>query len=118
MALASEGHPLGSLQGRSLGSHRLVVWLGTKNRFGARYFQVFLQDASGGVSRKPVILGLFSQGRYPSYNWIEVISFRQQLSFESVEPALDITASGLTRQLFQMISAIFFQFVDKAEHRC
>jgi hypothetical protein len=103
-ALASEGHSLGSLQGKSLGSHRLVVWLGTKNRFGARYFQVFLQDTSGGVSRRPVILGLFSQGRYPSYNWIEVISFRPQLSFESVGPALDITASGLTRQLFQYLA--------------
>jgi hypothetical protein len=66
--LANAGHPLGSLQGKSLGFHRLVVWLGTKNRFGARYFRVFLHNTSGKVSRKPVILGLLSQGSYPSYN--------------------------------------------------
>lgn len=103
-ALANEGHPLGSLQGESLGSHRLAVWLGKKNRFGARYFRVFLQGTSGGVSRKPVILGLFSQGKYPSYNWIEVISFTPRLSFGSVKPALDIAAGGLTRQLFQYLA--------------
>lgn len=102
--LANEGHPLGSLQGKSLGSPSLAVWLGTKNRFGARYFRVFLQDTSGEVSRKPVVLGLFSQGRYPSYNWIEIISFTPRLSFDSVEPALDIAAGGLTRQLFQYLA--------------
>ncbi len=98
--LANAGHPLGSLQGKSLGFHRLVVWLGTKNRFGARYFRVFLQDTSGEVSRESVILGLFNRGRYPSYNWIEVVSF------DPFEPALDIAASGLNRQLFQYLSSL------------
>jgi hypothetical protein len=104
--LANAGHPLGSLQGKSLGSHKLVVWLGTKNRFGARYFQVFLQNPSGEVSRKPVILGLFSQGRYPSHNWIEVINFRPWPSFAPVEPALDTAAGGLAQQLFQYLASL------------
>ncbi len=38
----SQEHILGSLQGKSLGSHRLVPLIGPKNRFGATYFQVFL----------------------------------------------------------------------------
>lgn len=36
------GHPLSKLPGKPLGPYRLLVQLGTKNRFGARYFQVFL----------------------------------------------------------------------------
>jgi len=95
---------LGSLQGKSLDSYRLVVWLGAKNRFGARYFRVFLQNASGKLSAKPVMLGLFNQGSHPSYNWIEVINFRPRLSFGTVEAALDISAGGLTRQLFQYLA--------------
>ena len=98
--LANAGNPLGSLQGKSLGFHMLVVWLGTKNRFGARYFQVFLKNPSGEVSRKPVLLGLFNQGRYPSYNWIEVVGF------DPVEPIRDIAASGLARQLFQYLASL------------
>lgn len=98
--LAGKEHPLGRLQGKSLGSYRLVVWLGMKNRFGARYFRVFLQNVAGEVSLEPVILGLFNQGRYPGYNWIEVISFG------SSEPALDIAAGGLTRRLFQYLAGL------------
>jgi hypothetical protein len=105
-ALANEEHPLGSLQGKSLGSYRLVVWLGAKNRFGARYFRVFLKNASGKVSLRPVILGLFNRGRYPGYNWIEVINFRPRLSFGPAEPALGIAASGLTQPLFQYLAGL------------
>jgi hypothetical protein len=104
--LAGEGHPLGGLQGKGLDSHKLVVWLGMKNRFGARYFKVFLQNASGEVSRKPVLLGLYNQGRYPSYNWIEVINFTSRLSFDSVELVLDVAAGGLAQQLFQYLAGL------------
>jgi hypothetical protein len=82
----------------------LLIWLGTKNRFGARYFRVFLQNTSGEVSHQPVLLGLFNQGRYPGYNWIEVINFEPRLSFDSIELALDITVDGPARQLFQYLA--------------
>jgi hypothetical protein len=48
---SSQEHVLGSLQGKSLGSHRLLLLIGPKNRFGATYFQVFLQNARGETSR-------------------------------------------------------------------
>ncbi len=105
-ALANQRHPLGSLQGKSLDSHKLLVWLGMNNRFGARYFRVFLQNTFGKVSNQPVLLGLFNQGRYPSYNWVEVISFVPRLSFGSVELVLDITAGGPAQQLFQYLASL------------
>ena len=95
----SQQHPLGNLQGKALGSYKLVVLLGPKNKFGASYFQVFLQNASSEVSHQPVVMGLHSQGKYPSYNWIEIISFSSLLSFASGK--LD---DELARQLFQYLA--------------
>ena len=98
----SRQHPLGSLQGKGLDSYRLVVLLGTKNRIGASYFQIFLQTDSGESSQQPVVIGLHNQGKYPSYNWIEIISFSSRLSFSLREEVLDISTS--TQQLFQYLA--------------
>jgi len=95
----SQQHLLGSLQGKALGSYKLVVLLGPKNKFGASYFQVFVQNASGEVSHQPVVIGLHNQGKYPSYNWIEIISFSSPLGFASGK--LD---DELTQQLFQYLA--------------
>jgi hypothetical protein len=89
-----------------LDSYRLVILLGAKNRFGAHYFQVFLRNAGGAVSRKAVILGLFNQGRYPSYNWIEVVRFTTRVSFGLDGQTLDIARGGLDRQLFQGLASL------------
>lgn len=97
-------HPLGNLQGKAVDSYELVVLLGIKNRFGASYFQVFLQNESGEVSQQPVVVGLHNQGKYPSYNWIEIISLSSRVSFGSGEEALDTSLNGLTRQLFQQLA--------------
>ena len=51
LTLADQQHPLGNLQGKCVDSCELVVLLGPKNRFGASYFQVFLQNQSGEVSQ-------------------------------------------------------------------
>ena len=95
----SQQHLLGSLQGKALGSYKLVVLLGPKNKFGASYFQVFVQNASGEVSHQPVVISLHNQGKYPSYNWIEIISFSSPLGFASGK--LD---DELTQQLFQYLA--------------
>jgi len=100
----SQQHPLGGLQGKGLDSYELVVLLGAKNKIGARYFQVFLQNTSGEVSHQPAVIGLFNRGKFPSYNWIEIISLSLRVSFGSGEQVLDISASGLVQQLFQYLA--------------
>ena len=97
-------HPLGNLQGKGLDSYQLVVLIGAKNKVGASYFQVFLQNAHGEVSQQPAIIGLHNQGKYPSYNWIEVISFSSQVRFGSGREVVDIAKNGLTQQLFQYLA--------------
>ena len=100
----AQQHPMGSLQGKGLDSYELLILLGTKNRIGARYFQVFLQNTSGEVSQQPVVIGLYNQGRYFSYNWIEIITLSSRVSFSSWEQLLDISSNGLTQQLFQYLA--------------
>lgn len=95
---AREDHPLGRLQGRALGPARLLVLLGPKNAFGASYFQVFLRLASGRLSAEPLLLGLHNSGRYPAYNWIDVIQYQNSAAFEGSE--------GLDRRLFRLLSQL------------
>ena len=97
-------HPLGSLQGKAVDSYRLVVLLGAKNRIGASYFQVFLRNDSGEVSNQPVVIGLLNQGRYLSYNWIEIISLLSRLSFGSMKQVVDTSINELRRQLLQYLA--------------
>jgi hypothetical protein len=78
--------------------------LGTKNRFGASYFQVLLRNEAGEVSQHPVVIGLHNQGKYPSYNWVEIISFSSWVDFESSKKSLYIPLNGLARQLFQYLA--------------
>jgi len=100
----SKKPPLGNLQEKDLGSYRLVVLLGPKNRTGATYFQMFLQNASGSISSQPVIIGLHNQGKYPGYNWIEIIRFSSEVSFTSEKQALTISTKELAQQLFQYLA--------------
>jgi hypothetical protein len=97
-------HPLYSLQGRNLGSYKLVVTVGQKHKMGASYFYLFLRDSSGEVSREPVVFGLHHQGKYPSYNWIEVISLSPRVSFESGK-GIDISMAE-TQQIFQYLAEL------------
>jgi len=102
----SHQHPLGRLREKDLNSYKLVVLLGTKNRIGANYFQIFLQTGLGDVSYQPIIIGLHNQGRYPSYNWIEIVRISSRLSFTSGEQVLDISPEGLIRQLLQSLAEL------------
>jgi len=101
-------HPLGILSGQRLGGASILVLLGPKNRFGASYFQVFLGNSQGQVSEQPVAMGLYNSGPYPSYNWVEIISLAQHVSFASSmgseRQILDIRRSGLDRDLLKRIA--------------
>ncbi len=72
-------HALAQLHGRSVGRHGLRLFLGPRSRFGARYFQVFLVDPAGSLSREPVLAGLYAAGPLPSYNWVEVGEARRSV---------------------------------------
>jgi hypothetical protein len=102
---AREDHPLSRLQGRALGPGRLLVLLGPKNAFGASYFQVFLRLADGRLSGEPLLLGLHNSGRYPAYNWIDVIRYEDSAAFEGGE-GLDLAAGGLDRRLFRLLGQL------------
>ena len=102
----NEQHPLGNLQGKAVDSYELVVLSGIKNRFGASYFQVLFRNQSGEVSNQPVVIGLHNQGKYPSYNWIEIISISSPVSFGYAEQVLDISASGLHWQLLKYLAEL------------
>jgi len=91
-------HPLGRLQGRALGPSRLLMLLGPKNAVGAVYFQAFLRLADGRLSAEPLLLGLHNSGRYPAYNWIDVIRYEDSAAFEGGE--------GLDRRLFRLLGQL------------
>jgi len=102
---AREDHPLGRLQGRVVGPARLLVLLGPKNAVGAVYFQAFLKLADGRLSVEPLLLGLHNSGRYPAYNWIDVIRYEDSAAFEGGE-GLDLAARGLERRLFRLLGQL------------
>ena len=81
------GHPLALLEGKPLAGLTLRVLLGPKSSFGALYFKIVLEDASGVIS-DPFLLALHHSGLYPSYNWIEIISLVRSVSFPDRKLAL------------------------------
>jgi len=101
-SLPAGDHPLGRLHGRRLAARRLLALLGPKNNVGARYFQLFLVDSQARLSDKPIALGLHSSGRFPGYNWIDLVRYQGMPTFEG-EP-LDLAARGMDRRLFQLLS--------------
>ena len=107
--VAGDGeHPLDIVTGKHLGETTTLVLLGPKNRFGARYFKIFLLDNRGQVSEPPVVVGLYSSGPYPSYNWMEVISLAEHVTFASPSEGrgrmLDVRSIGLDMELLKRIA--------------
>jgi hypothetical protein len=51
-----------------------------------------------------VITGLYNQGRYPSYNWIEIMNFSPEVNLGPNKKSLDIDTDGPGRQLFQHLA--------------
>lgn len=105
-----EEHALGAVSGQRLDKVTTAVLLGPKNRFGATYFQVFLIDAQKGVGEPAAVVGLHGSGRYPSYNWVEIISLAQRVTFASATSGegevLDIHQAGLDRELLKRLADV------------
>jgi hypothetical protein len=102
--LATDEHPLGRLQGRTLGPYRLLVLLGPKNNVGARYLQLFLVDGEGRLSEEPIAFGLHNTGPYPGYNWAEVVRYQPAPRFDGA--AADLRSEGLEQPLFDALSSL------------
>ncbi len=98
-------HPLGELQRCAVGPARLLVLLGPKNAVGASYFQAFLRLADARLSDEPLLFGLHNRGRYPAYNWIDLIRYEGIATFASDE-RLDFAARGLDRRLFRLLGQL------------
>ena len=97
-------HPLGRLQGRSLGVGRLLVLLGPKSSVGARYFQLFLRLADGRLSPGAFLLGLHNSGSFLAYNWIDVARYDGAASFAGGE---EIALAGAPeRRLFRLLGGL------------
>lgn len=60
----------------------LEAWLGPRNAVGASYFRVYLVSKEMGRLRDSVLFGMQNSGRYPGFNWVEVIEYREELSME------------------------------------
>lgn len=102
-AIAEEkDHPLGQLQGLTLGSYRLLTLLGPKNNVGARYFQLLLVDSAGRMAQEAVAFGLYNSGPYPGYNWAEVIRYEASPRFPG--EVVDLRPAGLEEPLFRALS--------------
>lgn len=103
----SREHILGNLQGKRLGSHRLLLLSGPKNKSGATYFQMFLQNARGETSQQPIIIGLYHRGSHPAYNWIEIISLAPKAEFSSGEEvSFSMSSDVQTQHLFRYLAEL------------
>ena len=83
------GHPLYSLQGRSLGRHALVVLVGPSDQVDAHDFQIRLQDRHGNLSLGYVLSGMHNRGTHPPKNWIEVMAIDLHIAFVDYEVKLN-----------------------------
>ena len=97
-------HPIAPLDGLALGELRLLALLGPKNAVGSRYFQLFAADGDGRLADDALALGLFGEGPYPAYNWVELTQFREALKLG--ETTIDLWASGLETALFAALSGL------------
>lgn len=103
-SLAEDGaHPLGALQGLALGPYRLLALLGPKSNVGSRYFQLFLVDAEGRMSREAVF-GLHNSGPYPGYNWLDVVRYEPARPLG--EGKADLRAQGLEEELVRALAGL------------
>jgi hypothetical protein len=97
-------HPLAQLGQTAIGGSKLAVWLGPKNRYGARYFRIGFAD--GPTESEYVMLGLQHAGPRPSLNWIEVIKLNRQVKLGNREVAvLDRDVESLFSSLSNLVPA-------------
>jgi hypothetical protein len=63
-----------------------------------------VQNSSGDLSQQCVLAGLHGQGKYPGYNWIEIISTSGEIGFAT--GVMTVTLDGLIQQLFKYLAGI------------
>lgn len=97
-------HPLRALHGRSIGPYRLITLLGPRSSVGSQSFQLLLANSAGELSEIPLALGLFNQGPYPAFNWIELTRYDPVLMLGEKE--VDLRAEGLELELFAILSRL------------
>ena len=95
-------HQLSHLHDRALGPYQLIVLLGPRNHVGSQYFQLFLADSTGALADEPLAQGLHNSGPFPAFNWIELTRYNSKLDVAG--ESVDLTASPLELQLFQLLS--------------
>ena len=101
-------HPIGRWHGAPVGDDlTLEPWLGPANSVGARYFRIYLQSQELGRPRDPLLLGLVNSGRYPGFNWVEVIDYSERLL---IPDGRDVTVPegvlwGVLKQLASLVPA-------------
>jgi hypothetical protein len=97
-------HPLIALHGAGVGPYRLVTLLGPRSSVGSQSFLLLLADAAGELSEIPLALGLFNQGPYPAFNWIELTRYDSTLALGAREVHLD--AEGHEAEFFAALSRL------------
>ena len=101
-------HPIGRWHGAPVGDDlTLEPWLGPANSVGARYFRIYLQSQELGRPRDPLLMGLVNSGRYPGFNWVEVIDYSERLL---IPDGRDVTVPegvlwGVLAQLASLVPA-------------
>ena len=76
-------HELFFVNGREVGDGVfLQIELGPKNKVGSSNFRVVLDSRDLGRSRFPVVMGLQNSGKFPGFNWLEIILFADVLEFD------------------------------------
>ena len=104
-ASADPDHALASIDGSSVGENvTLELWLGPKNNVGATYFRIYLRSGDLGRPREPVIFGMQNSGRYPGFNWVEVLEWRNDLPLDDGRTAQ--VPPGIERLIFQRLAEL------------
>ncbi len=102
---ADPDHALVSIDGSSVGEDvTLELQLGPRNKVGSTYFRLYLRSDDLGRPLEPVIFGMQNSGRYPGFNWIEVLEWRGDLPLDdgrTVEVPL-----GIERLIFQRLAEL------------
>ncbi len=104
-------HPAAHWDGTAIGDDlTLDVWLGPLNPIGAGYFRLYLNSCEMGRSEEPVVLGMLNSGRYPGFNWVEVIEYHEQLAM------YDKRTATVPQEVEQMVFRRLAEVVPSGGH--
>jgi hypothetical protein len=97
-------HALAALHGAKLGPYIMIGLLGARSAVGSQSFQLLIRDTAGDLADTPLALGLFNQGPYPAFNWLELTVYDPALTLASAK--LDLRSEGLELPFFEALSAL------------